>query len=54
MAGEKLRLFERLPVDIVGAVLNGIEFSDGYGYYGYVPGYEAVEEPESTDIVTTR
>ncbi len=54
MAGEKLRLFERLPVDIVGAVLNGIQFSDGYGYYGYVPGYEAVEESESTDIVTAR
>jgi polysaccharide biosynthesis transport protein len=54
MAGEKLRLFERLPVEIVGAVLNGISFSDGYGYYGYVPGYEAVEESESTDVVPTR
>src|SRR5262249_20910435 len=54
MAGEKLRLFERLPVEIVGAVLNGINFSDGYGYYGYVAGYEAVEESESTDVVPTR
>jgi capsular exopolysaccharide synthesis family protein len=54
MAGEKLRLFERLPVEIVGAVLNGIDFSAGYGYYGYVPGYEAVEESDSTDVVSTR
>jgi capsular exopolysaccharide synthesis family protein len=51
MAAEKLRMFERLPVNIVGAVLNGIQLSEGYGYYGYVPGYEATEESESTEVV---
>jgi tyrosine-protein kinase Etk/Wzc len=53
MAAEKLRLFERLPVNMLGAVLNGIKLSEGYRYYGYVPGYEAAEESESTEIVPT-
>jgi capsular exopolysaccharide synthesis family protein len=48
MAAEKLRMFDRLPVNIVGAVLNGVQFTDGYGYYGYTPGYDAVDE-ESTE-----
>ncbi|HEY9230236.1 MAG TPA: polysaccharide biosynthesis tyrosine autokinase, partial [Gemmatimonadaceae bacterium] len=51
LAAEKLRMFERLPVDIVGAVLNGIELNGTYGYYGYVPGYEAEDEEETTDVV---
>jgi len=51
MAAEKLRMFERLPVNIVGAVLNGIQASDGYGYYGYVSGYEPSDESESTEMV---
>src|SRR5207302_1390769 len=51
MAAEKLRPFERLPVNIVGAVLNGIAFTDGYGYYGYTPGYEAADAPETAEVV---
>jgi non-specific protein-tyrosine kinase len=51
MAAEKLRLFERLPVNIVGAVLNGVRLQDGYGYYGYVPGYEAKDESDRVDVV---
>lgn len=46
LASEKLRMFERLPVDIVGAVLNGIELTGAYGHYGYVAGYDAVDEAE--------
>ena len=40
-------MFERLPVNVVGAVLNGIQAHGEYGYYGYVAGYEArdAEEP---------
>lgn len=51
MAVEKLRMFERLPVDIIGAVLNGIEFQGQYEYYGYVPGYEAVDEEPGTALM---
>ncbi|HEX3866100.1 MAG TPA: CpsD/CapB family tyrosine-protein kinase, partial [Gemmatimonadaceae bacterium] len=48
MAAAKMRMFERLPVEIVGAVLNGIDFQGEYEYYGYVGGYEAQDEPGTT------
>jgi capsular exopolysaccharide synthesis family protein len=51
LAWEKLRMFERLPVDIIGAVLNGIRFEGGYEYYGYIPSYEAVDESPTTAVV---
>jgi capsular exopolysaccharide synthesis family protein len=47
MAAEKLRLFERLPVDVIGAVLNGVTLDGAFSYYGYVAGYEAEDEPEA-------
>jgi Mrp family chromosome partitioning ATPase len=53
MAAEKLRLFDNLSVDIVGAVLNGISVSGEYSYYGYVPGYEAEDESDQTAVVKT-
>jgi len=51
MAAEKLQMFERLPVNIVGAVLNGIQFEAGFSYYGYDAAYEATDEAESTEMV---
>lgn len=51
MAAEKLRLFDNLSVDIVGAVLNGISVDGEYSYYGYVPGYEAEDESDQTAVV---
>ena len=51
MAAEKLQMFERLPVDIVGAVLNGIQFEGGFSYYGYDSGYEATDEAEGSEMV---
>jgi tyrosine-protein kinase Etk/Wzc len=51
MAAEKLRLLDRLPVEVIGAVLNGIQLTGAYTYYGYVPGYEAEDESEETAIV---
>ena len=42
MAGAKLRLLERLPVNVVGAVLNGVHFKGEFEYYGYVGGYEPI------------
>lgn len=54
MAAEKIRLFDRLPVNVIGAVLNGIRFEDGYGYYGYVAGYDVQEEAEPTNAVVVQ
>src|SRR6185312_10762146 len=51
LASEKLRMFERLPVSILGAVLNEVKFQGAYQYYGYVPGYEASDESAGTEVV---
>ncbi|HET7188903.1 MAG TPA: polysaccharide biosynthesis tyrosine autokinase [Gemmatimonadaceae bacterium] len=50
MAAEKLRLFDRLPVDIVGAVLNGIKLDGEYAYYSYVPGYQADDDAPGMQV----
>jgi capsular exopolysaccharide synthesis family protein len=50
MAAEKLRLFDRLPVDVIGAVLNGIHLEGEYAYYSYVPGYEAEDEEPGMEV----
>lgn len=54
LAVEKLRMLDRLPVNVLGAVLNGIEFEGGYEYYGYVSGYEAVDEVPGTAVADVR
>lgn len=43
-AEAKLSVLDRLPVRILGAVLNGVPAGGAYRYYGYLPGYEAVDE----------
>ena len=46
MAEAKLKLLDKLPVRILGAVLNDISAADSaYKYYHYVYGYTADEEP---------
>lgn len=45
-AGVKLEAMNRLPVRILGAVLNDFVASRLYRYYSYLPGYEATEEAE--------
>ncbi len=50
LSADKLRMFERLPVSIIGAVLNGIAFEDGNEHYSYVPGYAAIDEPPGTAL----
>ena len=46
MAEAKLKLLDRLPVRILGAVLNDIRSADSaYKHYRYVYGYTADEEP---------
>jgi capsular exopolysaccharide synthesis family protein len=45
----KLDLLDRLPVRVLGAVLNDVRATDAYGYYAYysyLSGYEATEERE--------
>jgi polysaccharide biosynthesis transport protein len=45
LAETKLDLLSRLPLRILGAVLNGISPKDGaYRYYSYIGGYEAADE----------
>ena len=51
VTGAKLEVLDRLPVRLLGAVLNDVPRGAAYGYYAYYsyysPGYEAVEENES-------
>ncbi|HXE58867.1 MAG TPA: polysaccharide biosynthesis tyrosine autokinase [Gemmatimonadales bacterium] len=45
MAEAKLRLVDRLPIRVLGAVLNDIRPGDGtYRYYSYIYGYTTEEE----------
>lgn len=44
MAQAKLKLLDRLPVRVMGAVLNGVEAKGVYQYYSYIYGYTASDE----------
>lgn len=44
MAEAKLRLLDRLPVRVLGAVLNEIQAEGVYRYYSYIYGYTSDEE----------
>ena len=44
MAEAKLKVLDRLPIRILGAVLNDIRAGGVYQYYGYVYGYVSDEE----------
>jgi succinoglycan biosynthesis transport protein ExoP len=44
MAEAKLKVLDRLPIRMLGAVLNDIRAGGVYQYYGYVYGYVAEEE----------
>ena len=46
MADAKLELLDRLPIRLLGAVLNGVPATREYRYYSYVSGYGAYDEPE--------
>jgi capsular exopolysaccharide synthesis family protein len=41
VAEAKLQMLDRLPIRVLGAVLNGVRDGDGYRYYSYLPGYES-------------
>jgi capsular exopolysaccharide synthesis family protein len=45
MATAKLEVLQRLPLRLLGAILNAVPPGASYGYYSYfLPGYEAVDE----------
>ena len=44
MAGLKLELVNRLPIRVLGAILNDTPRGGMYRYYAYEPAYEAVDE----------
>lgn len=49
LAESKLDLVARLPIRILGSVINGLKDRDHsyyHRYYSYLPGYEAVDEEE--------
>jgi polysaccharide biosynthesis transport protein len=47
MAAAKLALVDRLPISVVGTVLNAAPSDGEYSYYGYVAGYGTADlEPE--------
>jgi capsular exopolysaccharide synthesis family protein len=50
MAQAKLGVLDRLPVHMLGAVLNCVPISRGsYEYYGYLDGYSAEDDPQLPD-----
>ncbi len=52
IAGAKLEVLDRLPIRLLGAVLNDVPKGAAYGYYAYsyyLPGYESVEERDSQE-----
>lgn len=56
MAKAKMETLDRLPVSVIGAILNGVQTDDGiYQYYSYDPHYalaavEDREEPEEAEV----
>jgi hypothetical protein len=44
LAEAKLELLDRLPVRVLGAVLNDVPQSRVYRHYSYLPGYQAEDE----------
>jgi capsular exopolysaccharide synthesis family protein len=52
--GAKLEVLDRLPVRVLGAVLNDVPRGAAYGYYAYysyhTPGYEAIDENDQQRV----
>jgi Mrp family chromosome partitioning ATPase len=50
LAEAKLNLVDRLPIRVVGAVLNDVRAIGAYRYYTYLYGYSAEEEHEPAQL----
>ena len=46
LAAAKLAIVDRLPINIIGTVMNGVELKGEFQYYGYAAGYGIEETPE--------
>jgi polysaccharide biosynthesis transport protein len=44
MAEAKLGMLDRMPIRMLGVILNGLDDTSSYRYYSYLPGYEALPE----------
>lgn len=51
LAASKLEGIDRLPIRVLGAVLNDVQPRGVYRYYGYLTGYSAEAEPQVATIV---
>lgn len=50
LAEAKLDLLDRLPVRLLGVVLNGVPKERSYRYYSYTAGYEATNEEQGKEL----
>jgi tyrosine-protein kinase Etk/Wzc len=46
----KLEAVSRLPIRVLGVVLNDVKSEGQYAYYSYLPGYATSEENEDADV----
>ena len=50
LARAKLDVLDRLPVRLLGAVINDVRWGSDYRYYSYyLPGYELTDEDEARE-----
>jgi hypothetical protein len=52
MAAAKMLLVDRLPINVLGSVLNAAPTYGEYEYYGYVSGYGTESLEPGKEIVT--
>jgi succinoglycan biosynthesis transport protein ExoP len=54
LVAAKLSVLDRLPVEVVGAVLNGVPLTGEFQYYAYSKGY-SIDNPEPAgELVASR
>ncbi len=49
LAAAKLLLADRLPINILGAVLNAVQLDGEFQYYGYASGYDYTDDESTSD-----
>jgi Mrp family chromosome partitioning ATPase len=53
MAESKLQILDRLPIRVLGAILNDVPARGPYRYYSYISGYEVLPEVQVGQEVGT-
>jgi capsular exopolysaccharide synthesis family protein len=54
VAEAKLQMLDRLPIRVLGTVLNGFDSGEAYRYYSYLPGYESGADEKEYSGTHTR